>query len=64
MNVQVKGWKRYVGEGGFEFIYPREWLEDQAVTYANAVSIYIHTYIHIYQVSWLDSLSLSLLLSL
>jgi hypothetical protein len=32
----VKGWKRYVGEGAYEFIYPQKWLADQAVTFANA----------------------------
>jgi|LauGreDrversion2_3_1035106.scaffolds.fasta_scaffold236359_1 hypothetical protein len=31
----VKGWKRYRGEGVFEFIYPARWLQDQAVTLAN-----------------------------
>jgi hypothetical protein len=31
----VKGWKRFRGEGTFEFIYPARWLQDQAVALAN-----------------------------
>mmetsp|Transcript_488 Transcript_488/g.1686 ORF Transcript_488/g.1686 Transcript_488/m.1686 type:complete len:265 (+) Transcript_488:196-990(+) len=34
----VKGFKRFVAQGAFEFIYPQEWLEDQAVAYFESTS--------------------------
>jgi hypothetical protein len=31
----VGGWKRYIGDGDYELIYPASWLQDQAVVFSN-----------------------------
>ena len=34
----VGGWKRYIGDGEYELIYPAAWLQDPAVVFSNQAS--------------------------
>ncbi len=34
----VGGWKRYIGDGEYELIYPANWLQDPAVVFSNQAS--------------------------